>query len=57
MSLESLSTNVTVTKNSRNYVQSIHNTPNTNFKILVHDDANERISEHSKQIAYSHGPP
>ena len=34
MSLESLSTNVAVTKNSRNYVQSIHNTPNTILKSL-----------------------
>ena len=57
MSPESLSIDVIVTKNSRNYLFLYPQHTEYDLKILVNHDANESTTEHSKQLAYNHGPP
>ena len=57
MSPESLSIDVIVTKNSRNYLFLYLQHTEYDLKILVNHDANESTTEHSKQLAYNHGPP
>ena len=57
MSPESLSINVIVTKNSKNHLFLYPRHTDHDLKILINPDANESTTEHSKQLAYNHGPP
>ena len=57
MSPERLSIDVTVTKNSRNYLFLYPQRTVHGLKILVYPNANESTTEHNKQLAYNHGPP
>ena len=57
MSPEGLSIDVIVTKNSRNHLFLYPKHTEHDLKILVNHDANESTTEHSKQLAYNHGPP
>ena len=57
MSPESLRIHVIVTQNSRNYLFLYPQHAEHDLKILVNHGANESTTEHSKQLAYNHGPP